>query len=429
MATIGYPVADTVKGAWSSSLNRQASPYPGLMRGESNELFDATQWEPDWSNPLARELVAVIMPAGKPVEDGGQGGATVYVNPVHSGAGITIWGDYSCHTALSPQGLPSIRVVENSGGYLSINAVYSIFDASSGYASTVMWVGVPGAPGASSQAPLASLYVGGGTFDSCSCGLAMAADARRVRGMSSDVTAGYSYTDYAPLIPGRMNVAITSAPLDIVGTLAKPSGVATTRDLYKPNTGGTTVVNTSAYEFSVGNRGSIDGGSSSECGGFYTYAALVWRRELSAAEKVALVSDPRAIMKRRHPSKSHIFTLRNYDSALPLYTQVDDTPTCDTSDFIYTDEASSATLQLSAVDDPASSTGHALTYKARSDNGGDLVVSLQEETAPSTYTTRATRTHNNVPTDWTDYTMTLTTEEADSITDYSKLYVKLDGTP
>lgn len=104
-----------------------------------------------------------------------------------------------------------------------------------------------------------------------------------------------------------------------------------------------------------------------------------------------------------------------------LYAVVDETTANDT-DYIYTSSASTCEMALSAVTDPASSSGQVVRYRAKSDYGNDLVATLKQGG-----TTIATRTHTSVPATWTDYTMTLTSGECDAITDYGALRVSLEA--
>ncbi len=374
MSTSGYPVADTAKGAWENNANLFAdTPTFAIPRSGAIEKFDPMEWEPDWSNPLNRKLMYCIMPGASsmvtPI-------ARVYVHPSY-GEGSAYITDAPVNK-LSPESAPSLFQQELYAGAITVSngSLNSAeFNSTNGYASTIMWVGVPGNAG-TNEGPLAALYGMGGSYDT-GWGLTISGDAHQARAFVAN-SGTYEFASFQPLVSGKLNVVISSAPLDTTGTLVKPTAIGVRNGLIHPHSSGTARVNPIVSEFALGPRGQLNGASQDTYCGFYTYAAFVWSEELPTHIQAALVQDPRIILKRTRVRKPAAALLRVYDSTLPLYTQVDDAPTCDTSDFIYTDETSSATLQLSAVDDPASSTGHALTYKARSDSGGDLVVTLQQ---------------------------------------------------
>ena len=85
---------------------------------------------------------------------------------------------------------------------------------------------------------------------------------------------------------------------------------------------------------------------------------------------------------------------------------------------------------LSAVTDPNVNTGHTIRYRARKDPSTgaavDLTVELREgyvnEGSPGTLI--ATDTETNLPTSFTTFSFTLSGVEADSITDYSDLFLR-----
>jgi len=74
--------------------------------------------------------------------------------------------------------------------------------------------------------------------------------------------------------------------------------------------------------------------------------------------------------------------------------------------------------RLEPVEDPSTSTNQVIKYKTRSLYGNTLIAKLKQGS-----TVIATRTHTNVPSEWTQYSMVLTEAEANSITDYTDLRV------
>lgn len=108
-------------------------------------------------------------------------------------------------------------------------------------------------------------------------------------------------------------------------------------------------------------------------------------------------------------------------SGADLYVMLDEETASDT-DYILTAASSTCQIGLSAVTDPATSSGHVLMYRAQSSTGNTLVARLKQGT-----TTIASATHTNVPATWTDYMLTLTAGECDAITDYADLRIELEA--
>ena len=102
-----------------------------------------------------------------------------------------------------------------------------------------------------------------------------------------------------------------------------------------------------------------------------------------------------------------------------LYNCIDESTYSD-ADYILTSSASTCEIGLWPVQDPYTSSGQVLRFRAQSTSGSTLVATLKQGA-----TTIATRTYTGVASSWTDYTMTLTSGECDSITDYSALSVTL----
>jgi hypothetical protein len=98
-----------------------------------------------------------------------------------------------------------------------------------------------------------------------------------------------------------------------------------------------------------------------------------------------------------------------------LYACIDETTYSDT-DYIYTPSLSSCTIALGNLSDPSSSDNHVVRYRAKGDGATDLVVTLKQGS-----TTIATWTETNASSTMTTYEHTLTSGEADNITDYTDL--------
>lgn len=110
-----------------------------------------------------------------------------------------------------------------------------------------------------------------------------------------------------------------------------------------------------------------------------------------------------------------------------LYTAIDET-TADDADYIQSDAAagtSSCKVRLGAVTDPASSAGHSLTYRIAKDPADGAQINMTVRIKQST-TVIAEQTHTNISSTYTEYTLTLSGAEADSITDYSILDVEFE---
>jgi hypothetical protein len=104
-----------------------------------------------------------------------------------------------------------------------------------------------------------------------------------------------------------------------------------------------------------------------------------------------------------------------------LYAMLDEETASDT-DYILTAASSTCQIGLSAVTDPATSSGQVLMYRAQSSTGNTLIARLKQGA-----TTIASATHTNVPATWTDYMLTQTAGECDAITNYSDLRIELEA--
>jgi hypothetical protein len=104
-----------------------------------------------------------------------------------------------------------------------------------------------------------------------------------------------------------------------------------------------------------------------------------------------------------------------------LYAMLDEV-TYDDGDYIYTMTPSECAVSLSALGDPGVSTNHTVRYRAAGDGATDLIVTLKQGS-----TTIATWTESNASSTATTYEHTLTTGEADSITDYTDLKLHFEA--
>ena len=108
-------------------------------------------------------------------------------------------------------------------------------------------------------------------------------------------------------------------------------------------------------------------------------------------------------------------------SGSDLFAMLDETTASD-ADYITTTAASTCEVALGTLSDPASSSGHVVRYRIAA-NAGGITVRLRQGT-----TTIATWTHASAPTSLTTYAQTLTSGEADSITDYAALKLQFEAT-
>ena len=104
-----------------------------------------------------------------------------------------------------------------------------------------------------------------------------------------------------------------------------------------------------------------------------------------------------------------------------LFAMLDETA-ADDGDYITSTTASTCEVALGSLSDPALSTGHIVRYRI-SATGGGITVRLREGT-----TTIASWTHDPAPASLTTYSQTLSSGEADSITDYTALKLQFEAT-
>lgn len=99
-----------------------------------------------------------------------------------------------------------------------------------------------------------------------------------------------------------------------------------------------------------------------------------------------------------------------------------DEAAADDADYISTTYASTCEVALGSLSDPAVSTGHKVRYRIAADSGA-IIVRLRQGT-----TTIATWTHAPAPASLTLYEQTLSSGEANSITDYTALRLQFEAT-
>jgi hypothetical protein len=104
-------------------------------------------------------------------------------------------------------------------------------------------------------------------------------------------------------------------------------------------------------------------------------------------------------------------------SGTDLYAMLDETAYSD-ADYIYATSATTCTLALASGSDPSSSTGHILRYRLLA-GSGKIAVTLKQST-----TTIASWGPHTLTGAAQDFAQTLTSGEADSITDYTALRVE-----
>lgn len=116
-----------------------------------------------------------------------------------------------------------------------------------------------------------------------------------------------------------------------------------------------------------------------------------------------------------------------------LYTMIDEA-SADDADYIQSGLAPSSdvcVVGLSSVEDPQSSSGHVVRYRYAKDASGgaqiDLTVQLRQgytsEGAQGTLI--HSEAHTNISNTWTAGSFTLNASEADSITNYGSLYLRM----
>lgn len=122
-------------------------------------------------------------------------------------------------------------------------------------------------------------------------------------------------------------------------------------------------------------------------------------------------------------------------SAVDMYTSIDEVTASDT-DYVESELNPSASPVVfgltTTLEDPVSSSSHILRWRRQKDASGGgtigLTVELRQsyvsEGTPGTLIATATA-DADIPAAWTDTSYTLSAGEADAITDYTALYVRI----
>ncbi len=127
--------------------------------------------------------------------------------------------------------------------------------------------------------------------------------------------------------------------------------------------------------------------------------------------------------------------LNDVGSAVDMFQSLDETSSND-ADFVESElnpSASAVAFGLSDVEDPQVSTGHIVRYRYQKDATGgnqiDLVVELRQGyiSEVTQGTLIHSEAHTNIPNGWTAGTFTLSAVEADSITDYNDLQLRMSA--
>lgn len=135
----------------------------------------------------------------------------------------------------------------------------------------------------------------------------------------------------------------------------------------------------------------------------------------------------------RPNGQSGVANITGTPDSINRYANVDESVASDT-DYVYgtNNTTHQIDFSLSAVTDPASSTGHVLRYRVAKTNagvvdGGGNSVDVTVEVRQSG-TLIASDVARTVDGTWTTYSYTLTAAEADAITDYTALQIRFFGT-
>jgi len=122
--------------------------------------------------------------------------------------------------------------------------------------------------------------------------------------------------------------------------------------------------------------------------------------------------------------------------AVDMFGEIDEVTASDT-DYVQSEVApatSAFAVNLGNVEDPQSSSGHIVRYRYQKDAAAgaqiDLVVQLRQGyfSEGTQGTLIASATHTNIPNGWTAGSFTLSGAEADNITNYNDLQLRLTAT-
>jgi VanZ family protein len=97
-----------------------------------------------------------------------------------------------------------------------------------------------------------------------------------------------------------------------------------------------------------------------------------------------------------------------------------DETTFSDADYVYVNSDSTMEVKFASVSDPATSSGHKVRYRIKGNGVATITVSLRQGAS----TEIASWSHTTASTTTTAYEQTLTSGQADSITDYADLRLR-----
>jgi len=128
--------------------------------------------------------------------------------------------------------------------------------------------------------------------------------------------------------------------------------------------------------------------------------------------------------------------LNQAGSNVNMYQSIDES-SADDADYVKSETAPSSSamaVNLSNVEDPLSSTGHIIRYRYQKSASGGAQINLTVQLRQG-YTTEGAQgtlihseVHSNIPNGWTAGTFTLSSGEADAITDYNDIQFRFVAT-
>lgn len=121
-----------------------------------------------------------------------------------------------------------------------------------------------------------------------------------------------------------------------------------------------------------------------------------------------------------HPSADVSTGLWVASTGSSLYTTLDEI-VADDSDYDYTPNPSTMEVRFSSLIDPVSSSSHTVSYRIKGDGASTVTVSLRQGSS----TVISSWSHSPAPSTFTTYQQTLSGTEADSITDYTDLRLRV----
>ncbi|MEE9415757.1 MAG: hypothetical protein V3V01_10770 [Acidimicrobiales bacterium] len=116
-------------------------------------------------------------------------------------------------------------------------------------------------------------------------------------------------------------------------------------------------------------------------------------------------------------------------SPTTLFDKIDEAVASD-ADYISSEAApatSAARVNLGAVTDPLTGTGHIVRRRLRKDQAGGAQINAVTRLIEGASTVVASFTNNNVTETWTTFADSLSVPEADSITNYGDLDLEFEG--